>query len=311
MSGASAGDAALRARLPGLALRSRLLRALREFFHARGYVETETPARVRAPALEAHIHAEPAGDVWLRTSPELHMKRLLAAGADRLFQLGPCFRRGERGARHHPEFTMLEWYRAGADYRDLLGETRELLTAAAAAVLGATRVPRPGGRALELAAPWRELAVSDAFARWAGWDPAAEWDADRFDRDLVERVEPALPREVPVALLDYPAPAAALARLKPGDPRRAERWELYLDGVEIANAYSELTDAAAQRARFEQCARERAARGAEVYPLDEDFLAALDSGLPPCAGIALGVDRLAMILAGADTLDPVLAFREG
>ncbi|HMP68203.1 MAG TPA: EF-P lysine aminoacylase EpmA [Pirellulaceae bacterium] len=289
---------------PNLALRSRILSTLRGELGRLGLMEVETPVRLGVPALEAHIDAEPSGAGYLRTSPELHMKRLLAAGYDGIFQLGPCFRQGEKGGRHHPEFTMLEWYRLHADYRVILDDTRKLL--------GAVGELLPEGspvRAL-LEAEWQILSVSEAFRGAAGWDPAEAWDADRFDLDLVERVEPSLPVDVPVVLIDYPAPAAALSRRKPEAPGLAERWELYLGGVEIANAYSELTDPVEQRARFAQAASERAARGKVVYPLDEPFLEALEAGLPPCAGIALGVDRLVMICCGATGLDEVLAFRE-
>ena len=291
-----------------LLVRSRLLHALRSFFHERGFVEVETPVRLATPALELHIDAEPAGDHWLRTSPELHMKRLLAGGLDNLFQLGPCFRRGERGDRHHPEYTMLEWYRARADYTDILADTKALLAYCAQAVLGRTELTYQG-RAIALLPRWERFTVSEAFQRWAGWDPVSHWDAERFDLDLVEKVEPRLPRECPVVLTDYPAPAAALARRKPSDPRVAERWELYVGGLELANAYSELTDPAEQRARFEACARDRRALGKDVYPLDEAFLSVL-AAMPPAGGIALGVDRLAMLFADAASLDEVMAFRE-
>lgn len=295
----------LRRKRAALSVRAAVLRALRAFFDAEGFLEVETPVRLRAPALEPHIDAEPSGAMFLRTSPELHMKRLLAAGFERIYQIGPCFRRGERGARHHPEYTMLEWYRARADYQDILRDAERLVRAAGAAAAEA------GARAPEwVGAPWRVITVSEAFRRWAGWDPVEHWDADRFDLDLVERVEPALARAGAAVLCDYPAPAAALARLKPGNPRVAERWELYLGGLEVANAYSELTDAAEQRARFEQAARDRAARGKPVYPIDEDFLAALAAGLPPCGGAALGVDRLAMALTGASAIAEVAAFLE-
>jgi len=287
--------------LHALRLRSATLRAIRDWFHAQAFLEVDTPVRLATPALELHIDAEPAGDHFLRTSPELHMKRLLAAGHERIFQLGPCFRRGERGDRHHPEFTMLEWYRAGADYMDILADTRELVIH----VFQSLENDR-----YHVSNDWKILTVSEAFQRWAGWDPAAQFDADRFNLDLVEKVEPALPSDVPVILKDYPAAAAALSRKKPDDPRLAERWELYLGGVELANAYSELTDAAEQEARFKECAEERRRLGKDVYPVDEPFLAALRAGLPPCGGIAFGVDRFVMLLAGAKTLDDVIAFRE-
>lgn len=292
-----------------LRIRALVLRALRGSLDGADFLEVDTPVRIAAPALETHIDAEPSGPAYLRTSPELHMKRLIAAGRERIYQIGPCFRRGERGPLHHPEYTMLEWYRAGTDCRGILEDARRLLRAAATAC-GTPRVRR-GGRTLDLMADWLVRPVSDIFRELADWDPALAWDPDRFDLDLVEKVEPHLRAlGVPVALCDYPAGAAALSRLKPGDPLRAERWELYLGGVEIANAYTELTDPAEQRKRFEECAAARAAAGRAVYPPDRAFLAALDAGLPPCGGCALGVDRLAMILAGAETLDAVIAFRE-
>jgi lysyl-tRNA synthetase class 2 len=237
------------------------------------------------------------------------MKRLLAAGYARLFQLGPCFRRGERGALHNPEYTMLEWYRAGADGRAILADTTELVQAACRAVHGEPAfVCR--GRRVELAPPWEVLRVRDAFRRWAGWDPVARYDAERFEHDLVHKVEPAFPADRPVVLMGYPAEAAAMSRLDPAEPGTAERWELYLGGVELVNAFTELTDAAEQRRRLEQWAAERRAAGREVYPLDEAFLAALEAGLPPAGGAALGVDRLVMLLAGETSLDRVLPFRE-
>ncbi|MCX6991968.1 MAG: EF-P lysine aminoacylase EpmA [Kiritimatiellaeota bacterium] len=294
---------------PVLALRSRILRAIRQFFDARGFLEVETPVRIAAPALELHIDAMPSGDAWLRTSPELHMKRLLAAGCERVYQLGPCFRQGERGERHNPEFTLLEWYRTNADYRDILAETKALIAAVAEAALGRTWIDFSRTH-IELMPVWEVLTVTEAFKTFAGWNPVEYFDADRFDLDMVNKVEPNLPTACPVVLMDYPAAVAALARRKPEDPRVAERWELYIGGIEIANAFSELTDPAEQRKRFEACAVERRALGKPVYPLDEYFMAALESGLPPAAGIALGVDRLVMLLAGATSLDGVLPFRD-
>ncbi len=294
---------------PALELRSRVGNALRTWFTSAGFIEVDTPVRIPAPALERHIDAEPSGSGYLRTSPELHMKRLLAAGYPRIFQMGPCFRKGERGALHHPEYTMLEWYRSQADYLDILHDTEALI----AHLVAACAVPTPQPSRMNhssLIPPWSRLSVRDAFLQFAGWDPVARFDSERFERDLVERVEPALPRDRPTVLMDYPAPAAALSRPKPGHPEVAERWELYIRGVEIANAFSELTDPVEQRRRFESCAAERRAAGCQVYPLDEPFLAALTAGMPPSGGIALGVDRLVMVMAGAPTLDEVIAFRE-
>lgn len=291
-----------------LRIRSRLLQAARSFFYDRGFIEVETPVRVRAPALETHIDAEPSGDRWLRTSPELHMKRLLANGFERIFQIGPCFRRGEWGRLHHPEFTLLEWYRAGTDYLGILEDTRELLAHCARMLCGHSSLIH-GGVRIDFGGEWLVLSVREAFCRWAGWDPVESWHEDRFHLDLVERIETFLPREKPCVLIDYPSPAGALARRKREDPRVAERWELYLAGMEIANAYSELTDPIEQRRRFETAAAERRARGREVYPIDEDFIAALER-VPPCGGIALGFDRLVMLFTGANSIEDVIAFRE-
>ena len=301
---------ALRDRRRVLELRARLNDGLRRFFRERGFLEVDTPVLLPANAPEANIDAVPAGSGWLRTSPELHMKRLLAAGYGNIFQLGPVARDGEHGRWHHPEFTLLEWYRADAGYLEILADAKALLAFVATELRGGVDFSwqgKPVSFAQEL---WEKQTVSQAFIQHAGWDPALKFDADRFDLDLVTRVEPALPPDHPVVLIDYPAPLAALARRKPGDPSRAERWELYLGGVELANAYSELADPAEQRARFLEANEHRARRGAKPYPLDEAFLAAL-AQLPPSGGIALGVDRLLMILADADSLDGVLPFRNG
>ncbi len=299
-------------RLPALksvlALQSKLLAAIRGFFLGKNYLEVVTPVLVPVPALELHIDAFPAGRGYLRTSPELHMKRLLGAGYGPIFQVGPCFRSGERGDLHHPEFTMLEWYRPRADYMDILAETGDLLRQVAQACLGKTAV-QGKARTIDLGAEWLVLSVAECFQEYAGWNPVENYDERRFEEDLVNRVEPRLPKDRPVVLRDYPAAAAALARLKTDDPRVAERWELYLGGIEIANAFSELTDAAEQRKRFEECSGKRRALGKAAYELDNEFLAALAAGMPPCAGIALGVDRLLMLLAGVDSLDDVLPFR--
>jgi lysyl-tRNA synthetase class 2 len=280
---------------PRLKARSQILTALRDWFNRAGFIEVETPVRLPAPALELHIDAEPAGAAFLRTSPELHMKRLLAAGYDRLYQIGPCFRKGERGTLHNPEYTMLEWYRAHADYTDIMRDVEDLLTPLSAC----PTLP-----------PWPRLTVEELFLKHAGWNPVEHYEAERFEQDLVSKVEPALPRDTPVFVMDYPAAAAALSRRKPGREAVAERFELYINGIEIANAFSELTDPMEQRLRFEACARERRAANAPVYPLDEEFLAALDLGMPPSGGIALGIDRLVMVLTGATSLDAVMAFRE-
>lgn len=286
-----------------LAARSRVLSAVRRFFLEEGFVEVETPVRIEAPALELHIDAEPSGDMYLRTSPELALKRVLATGMDRIFELGPCFRKGERGTKHSPEYTMLEWYRRDADYLDILDDMRRLLPFVFDEVTGTSRFVF-ADEERDVSGPWPVISVRDAFLEHAGWDPFVTFDADRFDLDLVGKVEPHLDCATPVVMKDYPVELAALARRSPGDPHVAERWELYLGGMELANAFSELTDPIEQRERFEACAARRKAMGKEVYPIDEAFLHDLGS-LPPCGGVALGIDRLTMLLAGVESIDKV------
>jgi lysyl-tRNA synthetase class 2 len=273
-----------------IAERNALMQRIRAFFHAEGFVEVETPLRLKTPCMELHIDAEPSGNGWLRTSPELCHKKLLAQGAQKIFEIGKCFRQGERGARHHPEYTMLEWYRAGGDYRAMLNDTQRLLSA------------------LGIVQPLEIYTLAQLYEKFASWNPVTAFDADRFDLDMVEKIEPNLPHHAPVVLMDYPAECCALARLKPDNPRVAERWELYLGGIEIANAYSELTDPVEQRARFEAWGQQRKERGKPVYPLDEEFIQCLEK-IPPSGGCALGIDRLLMFLSGAQTLDDVLPFR--
>ncbi|HUC67641.1 MAG TPA: EF-P lysine aminoacylase EpmA [Stellaceae bacterium] len=323
-----------------LETRGRVVAAIRRFFAERGFVEVETPALQVSPGLEPHLQAfateltEPGEGKrrrYLHTSPEFAMKKLLVAGVPRLFQLAHCFRDGERSPTHHPEFTMLEWYRAGASYRDLMTDCAALLRAVLAAA-GRERFTWQGEVA-DPGAPWRHLSVAEAFQRYCGIDllatapdPAApslallaaaaaplglaphagdSWE-DLFFRLFLERIEPSLGVGAPAILYDYPVSMAALARAKPGDPRLAERFELYVCGLELANAFGELTDAAAQRRRFLADQEAKRRRYGEAYPVDEDFLAALAAGMPESAGIALGVDRLVMLASGAETIEDVL-----
>jgi elongation factor P--(R)-beta-lysine ligase len=305
-----------------LEARARILRAVRGWFEARGFLEVDTPARVRSPGQEVHLDAIPGGGGhWLITSPEYHMKRLVAAGLPRIVQIGKCWRANESGPHHRGEFTMVEWYRANAPLEALADDCEELLRAAAAAV------GRDAG-ALGLAAPFARTTVRELCARHAGIDLAGDedvaalqakaraagvafgnavaWD-DVFYQLFLDRIEPRLAADGPTFVFDWPAPLAALARPKPGDPRVVERFELYAGGLELANAFGELTDAAEQRRRFEDEARARAARGRDVYPIDEALLAALPQ-MPPTAGIALGFDRLVMLVLGIRDIGEVLAF---
>lgn len=289
-----------------LKLRARMIQAIRRFFLERDFLEIETPCRIPAPAPEAHIEAVASGEWFLHTSPELCMKRLLAAGYPKIFQICRCFRGGERGDRHLPEFTLLEWYRRGADYLSLMDDCEALIGAAAGELGFAAGIPRRGGP-IRLLPPWERFTVREAFARHAPLTLSEALDSDRFDEIMACAIEPHLGMERPVFLYEYPVELGALARVKEGNPEVAERFELYIGGMEVANAFSELTDAREQRRRFEAAGRERLVRGGAVYPMPEPFLEALPQ-MHPSAGIALGVDRLAMLLAGKDRIDDVVAF---
>ncbi len=315
-------------RAANLRKRAVALQALRRFFDERGFLEVETPLLVPSPGLELHLDAFPVGDRYLITSPEYQLKRMLAAGFDRIYSLARCFRRGEAGAQHNPEFTLVEWYRAPGDWREIARDVEELCHAVVAAVRGDGGPAAYQGRALPLAPPWRWLTVGEAMRAWAGVEafgdePAAElarrgraagwpispaldaWD-DVFFSIFLAAVEPRL-AEAPTILHDWPAPLSALARLAP-DRRTAERFEAYAGGLELANGFGELIDAVEQRARFQHDLAERRRRGLPEYPVDERFLAALAEGLPPCAGVALGVDRLVMLACDAPSLREVVAF---
>jgi elongation factor P--(R)-beta-lysine ligase len=324
-----------------LLARGRVLGAVRKFFAENEFVEVETPALQVSPGLEPHLRAfattlhdpgEGRGrELYLHTSPEFAMKKLLAAGLPHIWQLAHVFRDGERSATHHPEFSMLEWYRAGAGYEVLMADCEVLLQhaqrAAGAGVLSWQ------GRMADANRPFERLSVAMAFERFAGIgvlatapDPARpdiallaaaaekigivpraddDWET-LFFRIFLERIEPYLGIGAPTILYDYPVSLAALSRPKPGDPRLCERFELYVCGLELANAFGELTDPTEQRRRFRIDQEKKQALYGDTYPIDEDFLAALEHGLPECSGIALGFDRLVMLLTGAERIDEVL-----
>jgi lysyl-tRNA synthetase class 2 len=295
-----------------LAARSDAFAEIRSYFEKERFVEVDTPVLVPAPGLDAHVEALRAGRGYLATSPEFHMKRLLAGGLPRIYQLGHCFRADEAGAWHEPEFMLLEWYRSFAGIEDVIGDTERIVCRVVERLAGSRRIVC-AGRAVEVRAPFERMTVARAFARFAGESDAsalAERDEERFFELLVERVEPSLARaRRPVFLTDYPAALAALARRSPRDTRVAERFELYLGGIELSNGYGELTDAAEQAARFRA---ERARRRREkrpVYPVDARFISALAEGMPPAAGNALGVDRLIALALGRDGIGAVTAFR--
>jgi len=289
-----------------LRMRAAILREVRNFFAGRDYLEVETPVLIPAPAPEFHIETLPCAGWFLQPSPELCMKRLLAAGYERIFQICRCFRQGERGDRHLPEFTMLEWYRREADYRDLMDECADLIIQVAAALGKGTSITYQGDT-VRLRKPWEGITVAEAFARFAPLSLTAALAEDRFDEILTDHVEPQLGRKGPTFLYDYPLSMASLARVKKDDPTVAERFELYVAGVELANAFTELADGEEQRRRFEREEGERRRAGKTPYPRPEKFLAALpEMGL--AAGIALGFDRLVMILADVPRVEAVVAF---
>lgn len=275
--------------IDALRARAGIIRRIRAFFDNLGFLEVETPVRIAAPAPEEYIDCPPvAGGGFLRASPELQMKKLLAAGMERIYQIGPCFREGESGERHNPEFTMLEWYRRDASYLDIADDLERLLAELSGGAIGGVK----------------RLKVREAYLKYAGWDPWENWDRDRFDFDMAVKIEPAL-KELGggVFLTDYPREAASLAVTR-GD--HAERWEFYLDGVELANCFTELCDREEQKARFVRAKELRKTLGESDYPIDFEFLDIVgDMGAP--AGVALGVDRLVMRLTGADSISAVRA----
>lgn len=285
--------------------RSRIITAIRTFFADKGFLDVETPCRIPAPAPEPFIDAVTSEEWYLQTSPELAMKRFLAAGHDKIFQICRCWRAGERGQFHLPEFTMLEWYRTNADYTEIMADCEGLLRAAVAATEKSSITFQ--GVTADLTLPAERLPVRDAFLRFTPLTAEEALSQDRFDELMVELIEPRLGIGRPTILMNYPVERGALARRKPVDPGLAERFELYLCGVELANAFSELTDPVEQRERFEQDRAQRRASGKDPYPLPERFLSDLAT-LPSAAGIALGVDRLIMLLLDAPCIDEVVAF---
>mgnify|MGYP003668035884 CR=1 FL=1 len=320
-------------KIPHLEKRARLVSGIRRFFAARGYLEVETSALQTSPGMEVHVKAfetrlydvnrEDFAEKRLHTSPEIAMKKLLVAGLPKIFQICQVYRNAEGSTLHSPAFTMLEWYQTGLSYRGLMEETVEMIRAVADGVIHwRDQISDPF-------ADWQFISVKEAFVQYAGVDleavledydgfaaaaqqadcPAHDgdtWD-DIFFRIFLEKIEPQLGHPAPTILYDYPAGMAALSRKKPEDSRYAERFEVYICGMELANAFGELTDAAEQKNRFVHAMREKKQIYAENYPVDEDFISALEYGMPECSGIALGVDRLAMLLSGAEDIRLVRA----
>ncbi|HEY1798777.1 MAG TPA: EF-P lysine aminoacylase EpmA [Stellaceae bacterium] len=361
----------LASRRDRLVARGRILAATRQFFADEGFTEVETPVLQVSPGIEPHLRAfatllnDPRDNSlrprYLHTSPEFAMKKLLAGGMERIWQLTHAFRDGERGATHHPEFAMLEWYRTGATHDALMVDCEALLRRCAHSIRHSRESGNPGkaterlllaprlrggdemgngstvvswqGKSADPNHAFERLSVADAFTRHTGIDilatapdpdrpdlallseaaasigiaphPGDDWESLYF-RIFLDRIEPQLGIGRPTFLYDYPVSMAALSRQKPGDPRLCERFELYVCGLELANAFTELTDPAEQRGRFiADQARKQRLYG-HTYPIDDDFLAALEHGLPDCTGIALGFDRLVMLCTGADSIEDVL-----
>ncbi|MCD8497883.1 MAG: EF-P lysine aminoacylase GenX [Alphaproteobacteria bacterium] len=323
-------------KIPALQSRMALVKAVRSYYESQEFWEVETPALQVMPCADKHIHGFQT-DLWgpdlkrketlyLHTSPEFDMKKLLVAGAKNIYQLCHVYRNGESTKRHSPEFSLLEWYRAGGDYRDMMDDCQNLLRAGAEN-LGITHYTYGDFKA-DPFKDWLKISVAEAFERFAGLDLGKyltdtpgfnaaiqakgirtadddAWD-DLFFRVMAEKIEPYLGMDVPAILYDYPADMACLSRKNPKDSRYAERFELYVCGVELANAFSELTDAAEQRRRFEAEMKDKQALYGFSYPVDEEFLQALDYGMPEAGGCALGFDRLVMLASGSDTIDNVL-----
>lgn len=328
-------------RRPFLETRQKVIRALRHYFESQDFAEVDTPALQISPGNEVHLqafktelkspHGDPPLTLYLHTSPEFAMKKLLVAGEPRLYQIAHVYRNGERSSRHHPEFTMMEWYRSNAGTHaikeDCIALTRACATASDKTVFTAN------GMTCDPFAPWESLSVPEAFKRYANIDlmatapdpkapdavllraameplairtaPDDTWE-DLFFRVMGEKIEPFLGKDHPTFLCDYPISMAALARPLPHDPRLAERFELYIAGYEIANAFGELTDANEQLRRFKADMDLKEKLHGERFPIDFDFIAALQWGMPPSAGIALGIDRLVMLCAGTEVIDNVL-----
>jgi lysyl-tRNA synthetase class 2 len=279
---------------------------IRAFFQKQDFLEVETPIRAPAIAPEEFIVPFTSEDWFLAASPELHMKRLLAAGYDRIFQFSHCFRKGERGRWHNPEFIMLEWYRAGADYNQIITDIEKMITIVTAG-LGFKNKIEYQGQMIDIRRPWPRVTVREAFTKAAGWDPVMVPDSPRFDMDFVTKVLPSFDPHRPTVLIDYPAAMASLARLKMNNPLVAERAEVFIGGLELANAYSELTDVKEQERRFREAIEKIQRERKQRLPLPEKFLEDLLQ-LPECGGVALGVDRLVMLFCDAASIDDVMAF---
>jgi lysyl-tRNA synthetase class 2 len=282
--------------------RARIIHQIRAFFIDQDFLEVETPHRIPANAPELYIDAVASEDWFLHTSPELCMKRLLAAGYDKLFQICRCWRAGERGRTHLPEYSMLEWYRSHCDYQQLMSDCEALFLH-----LSPDQKIDWQGQTIDLSPPWPKMTIAEAFIRFASTSLVEALASDRFDSVIALEIEPKLPTHQPIFLTEYPTEHASLARKKSSDPQVAERFELYIGGLELANAFSELTDPEEQQQRFAKEESQRRREGKPPYPSPDPFLKELNT-LPPSAGIALGIDRLIMLFCNKNLIDEVISF---
>ena len=287
-------------------LRATIIQSVRGFFIRRGFLEVETPVCIPSPLPETHIDAPSSGAWFLQPSPESCMKRLLSSGYHKIFQICRCFRENERGKKHLPELTMLEWYCAFSDYLDVMDQCEDLVKFLAEKT-GAGDALSYQGQTINMTGNWDRLKVTEAFDRFAPVSLESALASNDFDEVISFEIEPHLGWERPIFLYDYPRSKASLARCKNEDQQTAERFEMYIGGLELCNAFSELTDPVEQRVRFEADRQERRIAGKAEYPMPEKFLDAL-SAMPEAAGCALGLDRLVMLFADAPEIDDVVSF---
>ncbi|MFA5629132.1 MAG: amino acid--tRNA ligase-related protein [Dehalococcoidales bacterium] len=288
-----------------LKTRALIYKLIRKFFEDRGFLEIETPVRLPEIAPEAYITPIKSEEWFLSTSPELHMKRLLAARYQKIFQFGRCFRKGERGRLHNPEFTMLEWYYADKDYTTIVKQIEDLISYLGQE-MGFSQI-KYGSSVFDIATPWPQITVKDAYLKFAGWDPTTEVDPLKFDIDMAEKVIPGFAKDRPTVLLDYPSYASALARIKPDNAKVAERAEIFFGELELANIYSELIDVNEQKIRFHEAIEQIEKEQGQRMQMPQKFIDAVPF-IPQCGGVALGIDRLVMLLCNADSIDRVIPF---
>lgn len=298
--------------------RAKLVKSIRTWFDSNDFLEVESPSLQKSPGMEAHLRAfrtekispelDKSEELFLHTSPEFAMKKLLVAGLPKIYQICHCFRNAEGSSLHSCEFTMIEWYRANSNYNKIMQDCEKLIRFCATET--GTKTLKHKDMQSDPFAEWEKISVIDAYKKYAGitvnLDASPEEWEELFYKTFLNEVEPNLGQGAPTILYDYPVSMAALSRQKPEEPKLAERFELYICGIELANAFGELTDAKIQRKRFEEDLKLKKELYNEEWPLDEDFISALENGMPESGGIALGIDRLAMLICGVDTMNEIL-----